>query len=140
MTPRRPSYPAAFLVDGKVSIPSSHDSDFPPPAVDVVEDEGGWRLVFEVPGASPDAVTVEVKERVVVLRGVRPPTERGSGRFLRLERSTGPFERALELPEDADAERARAFFQDGLLVLSVPKRASARGRNIPIRPEPPEKP
>ncbi len=140
MTPRRPSYPAAFLVDGKVSIPSPDEPDFTPPAVDVVEDADGWRLVFEVPGASPDSVTVEVKERVVVLRGVRLATERGAGRFLRLERATGPFERALELPEEADAEGARAFFQDGLLVLSVPKRASARGRNIPIRRGPAETP
>jgi HSP20 family protein len=133
MTPRRPSYPAAFLVDGKVSIPTPHEPDFTPPPVDVVEDADGWRLVFEVPGASPDTVTVEVKERFVILRGVRPATERGSGRFLRLERATGPYERALELPEDADAERTSAYFQDGLLVLSVPKRASERGRNIPIR-------
>ena len=140
MTPRRPSYPAAFLVDGKVSIPAPNEPDFTPPPVDVVEDADGWRLVFEVPGASPDTVTVEVKERFVVLRGVRPATERGSGRFLRLERATGPYERALELPEDADAERTSAFFQDGLLVLSVPKRASARGRDIPIRRGTPEKP
>jgi HSP20 family protein len=140
MTPRRPSFPAAFLVDGRVSIPSPGDSDFTPLPVDVVEDDGGWRLVFEVPGASPDSVTVEVRERVVIVRGVRPATERGEGRFLRLERATGPFERALELPEEADGDRTRAFFQDGLLVLSVPKRASAGGRNIPIRRNPPEKP
>ncbi|HSB36242.1 MAG TPA: Hsp20 family protein, partial [Thermoanaerobaculia bacterium] len=91
MTPRRPSRPVAFLVDGKVSIPSPHDADFTPPPVDVVEDAEGWRLVFEIPGASPETVTVEVKERLVAIRGIRRGTERGSGRFLRLERATGPF-------------------------------------------------
>jgi len=140
MTPRRPSRPVAFLVDGKPSIPPPHDADFTPPPVDVVEDAEGWRLVFEIPGASPETVTVEVKERVVAVRGVRLATDRGLGRFLRLERATGPFERGLELPEDADAERSRAFFQDGLLILVVPKRATAKGRDIPIRRGPPETP
>jgi HSP20 family protein len=101
--------------------------------VDVVENPSGWRLVFEIPGSVAERTTIEVKERVVIVRGERRRTEGEGGVFLRLERVTGPFERALELPEDADADHATAFYQDGLLVLDVPKRAAVRGRNIPIR-------
>jgi len=110
------------------------------PPVDVVENAAGWRLVFEIPGAVPEKTSIEVKERVVIVRGERRATEGEGAVYLRLERATGPFERVLELPGDADADRSRAFYQDGLLVLDVPKRTSARGRDIQIRRGPPEAP
>jgi len=137
--PRSPRFPVAFLLDGPAAMNGREPHPLAPP-VDVVENAAGWRLVFEIPGAVPEKTSIEVKERVVVVRGERRATEGEGGVFLRLERATGPFERALELPEDADAERSRAFYQDGLLILDVPKRTSARGRHIPIRRGPPEAP
>lgn len=136
--PRRTRLPVAFLVDGQAAIPG-HEAHRLAPPVDVVEDASGWRLVYEIPGAIAERTTIEVKERVVVVRGERLATDGKGGVFLRLERVTGPFESALQLPEEADAERARAFYQDGLLVVHVPKKASERGRQIPIRRGPPEK-
>jgi HSP20 family protein len=136
--PRPPRLPVAFILDGQVSL-GGHEAHALVPPVDIVEDERGWRLVIEIPGAIAEKTTIEVKDRIVVVRGVRRATEREGGVFLRLERVAGPFERALELPEDADADRARAVYQDGLLALDVPKRASARGRHIPIRRGEPEK-
>jgi len=137
--PRSPRFPVAFLLDGPAAMGGPESHPLAPP-VDVVENAAGWRLVFEIPGAVPEKTSIEVKERVVIVRGERRTTEGEGGVFLRLERATGPFERALELPEDADAERSHAFYQDGLLVLDVPKRTSARGRNITIHRGPPEAP
>ncbi len=130
--PPRPRLPVAFVLGGDGALPGPASHPLAPP-VDVVETSSGWRLVFEIAGAVPDRTSIEVKERIVVVRGERRRTEGDGGVFLRLERVTGPFERALELPEDADADRTKAWYQDGLLVLEVPKRASARGRSIPIR-------
>jgi len=127
-----PRLPVAFILGGEGALPGPASHPLAPP-VDVVESPSGWRLVFEIPGSVAERTSIEVKERVVIVRGERRRTEGEGGVFLRLERATGPFERALELPEDADADRATAFYQDGLLVLDVPKRAAARGRNIPIR-------
>lgn len=133
----RPHLPVAFILGGEGTLPGPPSHPFAPP-VDVVESPSGWRLVFEIPGSVAGQTSIEVKERVVIVRGERRRTEGEGGVFLRLERTTGPFERALELPEDADAERATAFYQDGLLILDVPKRAAARGRTIPIRRVNPE--
>ena len=137
--PRAPRRPVAFILDRRVSLTEA-GSDSRTVPVDVVETAAGWRLVFEVPGAIAEKTVLEVKERVVVVRGERRATDGEGGVFLRLERATGPFERALELPEEADPERATAFYQDGLLVLQVPRRTRTRGRQIPIRPGKPEAP
>jgi HSP20 family protein len=118
--------PVEFYFGGKRSSPRLS------PPVDVVEDADGWRLVFEIPGADPDQIAVDVQGRVLTLRGVRRATDRADGLFLRVERAAGAFERALELPDDPDPERTRATYADGLLVLEVPKKAGGHGRSIPI--------
>lgn len=130
--PRAPRFPVSFVLNGPGAMGGSEPHPLAPP-VDVVENAAGWRLVFEIPGAVAEKTSIEVKGRVVIVRGERRATGGEGGVFLRLERATGPFERMLELPEDADAERSQAFYQDGLLVLDVPRRAGHRGRDIPIR-------
>lgn len=121
--------PVAFLFGEEILQPV-RPALMPP--VDVVEDAQGWRLVFEIPGADPDQISVDVHGRVLTLRGVRRGTDRAGGVFLRVERAAGAFERVLELPQDPDPERTRATYTDGLLVLEVPKRSAKSGHSIPI--------
>jgi HSP20 family protein len=127
---RKYERPVAFFFGGETSLPP--DRPLLAPAVDVVEDAHGWRLVFEIPGADPDQIAVDVQGRTLTLRGFRRPTDRADGLFLRVERAAGAFERALELPEEPDPERTRATYADGLLVLEVPKKTGGKGRSIPI--------
>lgn len=130
MTKGRPTTRWAFASGaGDAATPSPH---LPP--VDVVEDAGGWRLVFEIPGTDADSVRVDVAGRVVVVRGERRPTERAHGTFLCVERAAGPFERLVELPDEPDPDAGSASYQDGLLTLELPRRAASRRRTIPIRP------
>ncbi|HEV8269143.1 MAG TPA: Hsp20/alpha crystallin family protein [Thermoanaerobaculia bacterium] len=131
-SPRRPRVPVAFVFGVP---PRSSGAEEPPlhvPPVDVVEEEAGWRLVFEVPGAAPERLGVEVEGRLVTLRGDRLPTDGEKGRFLRVERVAGPFERTLELPAEPDPEGAKASYADGVLTLFIPRRATPKGRTIPI--------
>jgi HSP20 family protein len=132
MTPRRPRVPVTFLFARDEALPGV-ESRSPRPAVDVVDDGAAWRLVFEVPGATPDKLTVDVRGRTVTLRGERAPTPQEGGRFVRVERAAGAFERTLELPDDPDPERARASYTDGLLVLVIPRKTATRSRSIPVR-------
>lgn len=106
------------------------------PLVDVVDDGKAWRLVFELPGAVPDKLSLEIHGRVVTLRGERRPTDGEKGRFLRVERVAGPFERSLELPDDPDAEGTSASYSDGLLTVEIPRRAATKSRTIQIRKGP----
>jgi HSP20 family protein len=118
--------------------PPVEDATIYAPAVDVVETNMGWRLVFEIPGAQANRLAVEVRGRLVTLRGERRPTEGESGRFLRVERAAGPFERSVELPDEPDEEGARASYEDGLLTIEVPRKTGPKARSIPIRRGPAE--
>ena len=125
---KKPERPVAFLFGEE----TSRTADRRMPPVDVVENAEGWRLVFEIPGADPDQIAVNIQGRVLTLHGVRRATDRADGLFLRVERAAGAFERSLELPEEPDPERTRATYTDGLLVLEVPKKAASRRRSIPV--------
>jgi HSP20 family protein len=102
------------------------------PPVDVVDDGNRWRLVFEVPGASLERLSLRILGRVVVLSGERKTTEGERGQFLRVERVSGRFERALELPEDPDPDRTSATCSDGLLTVEIGKLGRGESRPIPI--------
>lgn len=111
----------------------THDSHLRFPPVDVVEEPTGWRLVFETPGALPDSLKVEIRGKVVTVRGDRKATEGEPGCFLRVERSAGRFERSLELPDEGDPEGSRASYVNGILTLFIPRVSGSRARTIPIQ-------
>lgn len=121
-----------IVLKARQAVPGADHHPLAGPPVDLVDDGPLWRLVFEVPGAVPDRLSLSVHGRVVILRGERRPTEGERGRFLRVERVAGPFERALELPGDPDPESTSASYAEGLLTVLVPKRTKSKSRSIPI--------
>jgi HSP20 family protein len=130
---KRPHLPVAFVISRHHHLPEENSSHLHGPPVDVVDEGTGWRLVFEIPGAQIAHVSLQVEGRLVTLRGECPPTERGAGQFLCIERVAGPFERTVELPEPPDPEKTQASYADGLLTVEIPKLHRTPGRSIPVR-------
>lgn len=55
------------------------------------------------------------------------------GHWLLRERRTGHFVRVITLPTSVESNEAKAEFQNGMLVITLPKAAEARAKAIPIR-------
>jgi len=91
-----------------------------PPMIAQEADEGYW-LTFDVPGVSAEALSLEVQDNVVRMKG-----ERTTGGY------KARYERTLQLPDAADADAIKAELRDGVLSLFVPKRPQARPRRIGI--------
>ena len=127
---KRREIPVGFVFSTGSLEPSDRPALVPP--VDVVDHGRLWRLTFEIPGANPEEISVDIRGRLLTLRGTRRATDREDGVFLRVERAAGAFQRVLELPEDPDPEGSRASYADGLLTLDVPKRSGGKSRTIPI--------
>ena len=104
------------------------------PLVNLHESEDGYVLTAELPGVSPDNVTVSLEGSTVTLSGERKieyPVGKGTA-IHRRERQSGSFRRAFELPAEIDVEHARAIHKNGVLTLTLPKAASAKPRQIAI--------
>jgi HSP20 family protein len=104
------------------------------PATDIYEDEEGLTLKFELAGVEPKDVDIRFENGVLTLRGERK-LEREDKRenYHRIERAYGTFTRSFALPGTVDADKIRAETKNGVLVVTLPKRADARPRAIQVK-------
>ncbi len=103
------------------------------PAIDVVEEKDGFKIEAEIPGLKKEDVKVSVENKTLVIKGEKKhQSERKENGVLRTERTYGSFYRAMTLPDDVDATRINAAYSDGVLTLTLPKRADAQPKLIDV--------
>ncbi|MBI3608089.1 MAG: Hsp20/alpha crystallin family protein [Nitrospirae bacterium] len=104
------------------------------PLVDIIEDEKEYRIKAEVPEVKKDDVKVAVQDEVLTISGERTFEKEEKGRkYHRVERAYGSFARSFTLPEDADAGKVTAEFQQGILNVHIPKSEKARPKSIEVK-------
>ena len=105
------------------------------PSVDVFYTDDPPRAVVRVDlaGILIEDVALEIRGRRLLIAGQRR-AEQAEGRlFQQIEIEHGPFRRAVELGADVVAERARASYEDGMLLVEVPlARREHHARRVPI--------
>ncbi|MEO1767403.1 Hsp20/alpha crystallin family protein [Thiobacter aerophilum] len=100
--------------------------------MDVLETPEAFVIDAELPGVAKEAIHVKVdRNRVEISGQARPRAPRAGERMLCRERHEHLFYRSFVLPHEIDAERASARFADGVLELTLPKKAGGR-RELPI--------
>jgi HSP20 family protein len=102
--------------------------------IDVKEDDKGYTIRAEIPGAKKEDIKVDVEGNLVSVRAdVRQEKEEKKGeKIVYSERSYGMASRSFTLPNEVDASGARADYKDGLLSLTLPKKANGAGQRIAI--------
>jgi HSP20 family protein len=104
------------------------------PLVDVYETGDAFVVEVELPGCQAGDITLSLCCSTLVVEGV-PREEPGTGgNYICLERSTGRFCRAVEIPPGADLDGAKARYRRGLLTVMFPwsRKSRAHIRKIPI--------
>ena len=106
------------------------------PAVDIKEEAGRYVLWADLPGVSPDAIDIMMENGILTLKGERE-TEAKAGReaLKRVERVYGTFYRRFSLPDTADAEGISARSSNGVLEISIPKKAAVQPKKIVVTGE-----
>jgi HSP20 family protein len=100
---------------------------------DVSEDENALQITMELPGVDPDNVRLSLENNVLTIRGEkRQEFDENNERVHRSERVYGVFERTFVLPNTVDPDRVEARFENGVLVVRIPKAERARPREIPL--------
>lgn len=90
------------------------------PAADVVVEADTARVLFELAGVPREHVRLRLVGRALEVSGRRtPPQEPDGAHYHRAEIYFGEFQRAVELPWDADPDRIEAVYRDGVLEVRV---------------------
>jgi len=102
------------------------------PNVDISENKDNYTLRFEIPGMSKEDVKIWIEKDMLMVSGEKKQElNKDEVRHLG-ERRFGKFERSFWVPQDADREKVKAEFDNGLLTVTVPKAAESKPREIQI--------
>ncbi len=92
------------------------------PRVDVVEGEKAYELHVEMPGMNKEDFRIEVKDNRLTVSGERKfHSEKNEKDFHSIETRYGSFSRSFTLPENVDADKINAKYNNGILELNIPK-------------------
>ena len=103
--------------------------------VDVAEKNGAYVVTAELPGVKKEDIHVSIDGAQVTLEAEvkREKEATKDERVLHSERVYGKVSRSFTLPQEVDEAQAEAKFRDGVLELTLPKKAAAQRKQISIQ-------
>lgn len=118
--------PASSLID------ESHVSNWKP-AADIYDQDDKIVIKAELPGVDKKDIRVDLEDRVLTLEGERSEEkEVKEDNYYRRERVQGKFLRSFTLPEGLDADKIKADYKDGVLVIEIPKPEERKPKRISV--------
>jgi HSP20 family protein len=103
--------------------------------VDVKETDKAFTVHAEIPGVKKEDIQVDIDGNIISIRAERKQEkeEKKGEKVIYSERSYGMASRSLTLPSDVDSQGASASYKDGVLDLTLPKKAGAQAKRISIQ-------
>lgn len=93
-----------------------------PMPIDVTSDEKQVVIKASLPGIKPEDVNVTIQDSRLTIEGkVNSVEDAQKDRYVIRERHSGSFYRSLALPKDLEDDNVDAQFENGVLVLTLPR-------------------
>lgn len=110
-------------------------ADAPAVKIDVKEQEKAYLVHAEVPGVKKEDIQVAVDGAIVSISAERREERdvKEGERVLRSERYVGKVSRSFQLAQEIDESQVVARYTDGVLELTLPKKAATQARRITVQ-------
>jgi HSP20 family protein len=110
-------------------------AQLPRAKVDVAEKNGAYLVSAELPGVKKEDIHVSIDgDQVTIETEIKQEKEASKDeRVLHSERVYGKILRSFTLPQEVDESKAQAKFDNGVLELTLPKKAAAQRKQISIQ-------
>lgn len=101
------------------------------PYIDIIENKNAYKLKVELPGVKEKDINIQFFDGGIQIDGEKyeESAEKGEN-YRHQECHVGYFSRVIELPEDADLEKAKARFNLNILTIEVPKKERSLIPNV----------
>ncbi len=114
-------------------LTGQHGDAWAPP-IDVFETSDRYVIAAELPGLARDQIELAMEESRLTIRGQRTELPQGADvHYHQVERGHGAFARTFEFADKIDIEKVTADLADGVLTVTLPKRAPTPARKIDVR-------
>jgi HSP20 family protein len=103
--------------------------------IDVTEQDNAFVVHAEMPGIKKEDIHVNIEGPTVSISAERKQEKevKEGDRVLRTERYFGKISRSFQLGQDIDDGQASAKFTDGVLELTLPKKAATQAKRLTIQ-------
>jgi HSP20 family protein len=105
------------------------------PRLDVSETEKSFEVQAELPGVKKDDLKVSIDGQRVTIEGEcqQANEQRQGEQVVYSERSTRRYQRSFTLPSEVDDAGAEAKLENGILMLTLPKKQGGAAKRLTIQ-------
>lgn len=104
----------------KAFIYSHEQSEWP--YVDAYETSDFFIFELDLPGCKPDEISLKICNNILTITGQRHlPQNADTYKYICMERQSKTFTRAMKIPVSVDVSACEATYQNGVLVVKLPK-------------------
>jgi len=103
--------------------------------LDVKENDNAYTVHADIPGVKKEDIHVTVEGNMVSISAEKKTEkeEKEGDKVLRSERFVGKASRSFSLGSDVDESKAQAKYSDGVLELTLPKKAGSGSKKVAIQ-------
>jgi HSP20 family protein len=138
---REEGVPSWDMGDGETVIPGATSSTAPGSFADtdIRESEKELIVKMDLPGMQKNKITVKIEDfKLLRVKGERDgekisTKDSADGKFSRVERQHGAFERLIELPALVDDKKPQAKYENGVLTITLTKLQPKKEVTVPIQ-------
>jgi HSP20 family protein len=99
------------------------------PAVNIIENANDFKIELAVPGMNKSDFKIEVDKGLLNISAEKKEEKKDeNSRYTRKEFSYSSFKRSFTLPEHVEADSIAAEYNDGVLMLTLPKKDEAKAK------------
>lgn len=101
--------------------------------LDVIQQAENIVIKASIPGVTPDAIEATIEDNILTLKTERKAEESEDTQYLIRERPVGSFFRALRLPEAVDTSKVSSIYENGILIITLPKMEEKKKKHIQVK-------
>src|SRR6185312_3102105 len=117
----------SFLDSLLNDAPSANDYRMNFPAVNIIETNDDYQLELNVPGRKKEDFKITIDKNILTVSFEKKEEEKDeSKKVIKREFITQSFKRSFTLDEKINADEINAKYEDGLLLLALPKKEEVK--------------
>jgi HSP20 family protein len=122
------------LFDDAFTRPLSVRDGWSVPAIDMYQTDDEIVVKASIPGFKAEEVQINVTGEILTLRGeMKHEDEKKEKSWHIREQRWGSFERSVALPTQVVADKAKAEFENGVLIVTLPKAEDVKPKTIAVK-------
>lgn len=115
------------------SLLSRNETDFYP-LLDVSETNSHYTVELDIPGVKKEDININVDNNILTIRGKKEmDKDHKDSNYYSRERFYGDFTRSMTLPSGVDTDKIDADFNNGVLIIKMPKDKATSTKTIEIK-------